>query len=75
MRHHLVQALLLVLSAGAITLLALPAPYQRWGYVVGLASQPLWLVATWRARQWGMFALALWYVGAWSVGISNHFRP
>lgn len=75
MRHHLVQLLLLVLSAGAITLVALPAPWQRWGYVVGLASQPFWLLATWRARQWGMFALALWYCGAWSLGIVNHFRP
>lgn len=71
--HHTLQAALLTLSAIAGLLVALPPPGQGWGFVVGLASQPLWFIATWRARQWGMLVLALWYTGAWSVGIWNHF--
>jgi len=71
---HVLQALLLVTSAAAIWLVAQTPPLQAWGYVVGLASQPFWLAATWRARQWGMFLLAFFYIGAWTTGIVNHFR-
>lgn len=71
--HHALQAALLILSATAAAMIALPEPWHGRGFVVGLASQPLWFVATWRARQWGMFALSAWYTGAWIVGIRNHF--
>jgi hypothetical protein len=74
-QHHLVQAVLVTLSAAAITLLAMPYPYHSWGYAVGLASQPAWFAATYRAKQWGMLILSGYYTVAWSVGIINHFRP
>lgn len=71
----LLQAAILVFSAIAIWLVAQPAhgPLMRWGYVVGLVSQPLWFIETWRRRQWGMFALSIFYAGAWAQGIHNHF--
>jgi hypothetical protein len=67
------QAIILVLSLAAIYLLTSPGPYARWGHVVGLASQPFWLAATWRARQWGMFVLAIAYSGLWLRGIASYF--
>jgi hypothetical protein len=70
---HALQFAILLLSAAAIGLIAQPAPLQGWGFVVGLVSQPAWFVATWRKRQWGMFALSFFYTGAWVQGIVNHF--
>ena len=70
---HALQAAILLLSAAAIWLVAQPQPLQAWGFVLGLASQPAWFLATWRKRQWGMFALSFFYTGAWVQGIVNHF--
>lgn len=50
--------------------------WRRWAAIVGLASQPFWLWATWHAGQWGMFALSILYTGAWLRGIWVHWiRP
>ncbi len=70
----LLQLAILLVSAAAMAMISQPQPLQGWGFIVGLASQPLWFIATWRARQWGMFALAIFYTGAWTQGIVNHFH-
>lgn len=62
-----------VVSMAAIACVSTTGELHRWGYVLGLASQPLWIAATWRARQWGMLALSIFYVGAWWQGIANRF--
>ena len=67
------QGAILVLSLAAVYLLTSPNEYARWGHVVGLASQPFWLAATWRARQWGMLVLAIAYSGLWLRGIHTYF--
>jgi len=74
-RHNVEQAALLVFSAAAIALVSLADsnPARRWGFVIGLISQPLWIAATWRARQWGMLLLSLFYFGIWAAGFSAHF--
>lgn len=53
-------ALLLVMEGGADA---------RWGVLLGLASQPFWVWATWRRRQWGMFVLSLAYLLVWGRGV------
>lgn len=70
---QLAQIWILVLSPLAILLLAEPGPASRWGFVVGLASQPAWIYATARARQRGMLAISLLYLAIWIRGIVNHF--
>jgi hypothetical protein len=67
------QIAIAVLSLTAITMVSSTGPLHRWGFVVGLISQPLWLVATWRARQWGMLVLSMFYVIVWIQGIANRF--
>jgi len=67
------QIALAVLSIVAAYLVASDGPWQRWGYVVGLTSQPFWFVATWRARQYGILLVAIFYTGAWVQGIANRF--
>ena len=74
-RNNLIQAAILILSAAAIYLVALPDgdPQRRWGYAIGLAAQPLWIWTTWHARQWGMLLLTLFYVAVWLSGVMRHF--
>jgi hypothetical protein len=66
------QAAILVLGAVAIWLLSLKDErLRRWGYIVGLTSQPFWLFVTFKAGQWGMCALSVWYTYSWCQGIWN----
>jgi hypothetical protein len=68
----IIQGALFALSAAAITLLSGRSRYARWGWWLGLASQPFWLIETLRAEQWGMAALSVYYTGVWVRGVRNH---
>jgi hypothetical protein len=51
-----------------------PGLAMKWGYIVALGAQPLWLLATWRAKQTGMFLCALLvYTPLWARGVVNFF--
>lgn len=67
------QVLIAFLGGGAILLVSREEPLRSWGFLLGLASQPFWLVSTWQARQWGMFALSLWYCLGWAAGVWRHW--
>lgn len=75
----LLQCAIAILSLAAITMIATTGPLHRWGFIVGLASQPFWIVATWRARSpngdrlWGMFVLSCCYFFVWILGIGERF--
>ncbi len=60
------QAAILILGAIGIGLMAISDDAARWGIALVLAGQPLWIVETRRKRQWGMFALSIWFTLAWS---------
>lgn len=64
----LLQAAIFVTTVIAMALLTEPG-YIKLGCIVGLCSQPLWFVATWRARQVGMFLVACVQTGFWIRGI------
>lgn len=67
------QIAIAVLSIAAAYMVASDGPWQRWGFVVGLASQPFWFAAAWRAEQYGIGICAIFYTGAWVQGIANRF--
>lgn len=46
---------------------------NKWGFVVGLASQPFWLITLYLHQQWGPFIVAIIYVGSWGVGVYEWF--
>ena len=71
--HHACQAAILGLTSGGMVLLAI-APLNGPGFALAgfallLIAQPFWLVATWRARQWGMFVNAIVYAAATIAGL------
>ena len=47
--------------------------YQRWACILGLLAQPAWFYATWKAEQWGIFALAFVYTYCWARGAWNYW--
>jgi hypothetical protein len=73
------QAGLALLSLAAIAMIATTGAWHRWGFIVGLISQPFWIAATWRARNpaggrlWGMIVLSCCYVFVWILGIGERF--
>jgi hypothetical protein len=65
------QALLLLLSGSAAWLVTRGTPgAAALGCALGLLGQPLWLWSSWRARQWGIFALSVWYFWSWGTGLA-----
>jgi len=76
-RKHIdaaLQVALAVLSIAAAYMVASDGPLQRWGYVVGLLSQPAWFATAVRSKQYGILLVALFYTGAWIQGIANRFN-
>ena len=62
------QVAIAFLGGAAVLLVSRDEPLRAWGFLLGLLSQPFWLLATWQARQWGMFAVSLWYCLGWGLG-------
>lgn len=46
---------------------------SRWGFVVGLATQPFWFYTSFRHRQWGIFIASIFYAFGWAVGVYRNF--
>lgn len=44
---------------------------QRWACIFGVFAQPFWMYATWKAGQWGIFLLAIFYTIGWLRGVYN----
>ena len=42
---------------------------QRWACIFGLIGQPFWFWASWKAEQWGIFAVSVLYGCAWLRGL------
>lgn len=61
-----IQTMIVILSSSAIILVSLK---NRWGFILGLASQPFWLVSTINDKQYGMVLVTVIYTFSWSFGI------
>lgn len=66
-----IQIGIAILSGISIWLLSLKSKCRRWGFIVGLASEPLWIYVTFKEAQWGMFVLCIWFTYAYFQGIYN----
>ena len=45
--------------------------WQRFACLFGLAAQPFWFYATFKACQWGILFLSLIYTFGWMRGVYN----
>ena len=64
-----------VLGGLAIWLLSLESnSWRRWGYLVGLISEPFWLYTALQYKQWGIVLLCIWYAGCYANGIRNNWK-
>ena len=57
-----------------ISAVILVAKKNKWGFVLGLAAQPFWLITSYLNHQWGVFLLSLVYVVTWSFGVYEWFK-
>lgn len=64
------QVIVLLTGALAIWLTQQPnESLKKWAGVIGLLGQPFWLIITFQAGQWGMFALSIFYTYSFLLGI------
>lgn len=67
------QIWIAVFGGLAIWLVGRLERWGRWGYVLGLLSQPAWLYTAISHEQWGIAVLSLWYAYSWGQGVYNHW--
>ncbi len=51
----------------------LVARKNKWGFVLGLLSQPFWYITSFIHKQWGIFFLSIAYTAVWLLGIYEWF--
>ncbi len=59
-----------ILGISAIILVSLK---NKWGFVVGLTSQPFFFITAYLNNQWGLFIASIAYTFSWIFGIYNWF--
>lgn len=59
--------------AFGVTSVLLISYKNRWGFVVGLLSQPFWFTSAILNKQWGIVAINCVYLVVWSLGVYNWF--
>ena len=47
--------------------------YRRWACIFGMLGQPFWFYTSWKAEQWGIFAVSVIYAAAWMRGLWLHW--
>jgi len=72
----LVQLGILVFGCSSIWIVGRPEHWRRFGYILGLLSQPFWFYMAIKTGQWGVFTLSLFYSYSWAQGVWFHLvRP
>lgn len=46
--------------------------WRKWGYLLGLCSQPFWFYITIKSELYGVALLSCWYTYSWCQGIYYH---
>ena len=70
------QVWIMVFGCSAIWFVGRLESWKRWGYILGIMSQPAWLYTSIKHEQWGIAALSMWYAYSWGQGVYNYWiRP
>ena len=60
-------------GASAIWFVGRTEKWKRWGYILGMCSQPFWIYTCFHNRQWGILILTIFYTYSWGQGIYNYW--
>ena len=67
---------ILIFGCTAVWLIGRPESWRRWGYFLGLCSQPFWFYMAYKQSDWGVLILNCLYAYSWSQGVWFHwFKP
>lgn len=69
----IVQTMIAALTIPALYLVGRQDHWRRWGFLIGLLSQPFWLWATWHDQAWGMLIVTVFCTLTWALGVWNHW--
>lgn len=70
MPDKICQFAILLLTPSAILLISKKI---KWGFVLGLISQPFWVITTYINKQWGVLIVSVIYLFIWGFGIYEWF--
>jgi len=71
----MLQVVLFIQGILAIFLVGVKAPrIRRWGFVFGLANEPLWMWVAWTNSQWGILGLAIVSACVWTRGLIANWQ-
>jgi hypothetical protein len=70
---YITQFFIFIFSASAIWFVGRTEKWSKYGYVLGLLSQPFWFYSTITQKQYGMLCLTIFYTYSWGQGFYNHF--
>jgi len=56
-----------------VVAIVMVAKKNKWGFVIGLISQPFWFITSFSNRQWGVFIMSFAATASWILGIYEWF--
>ena len=70
MYDNISQVAIFILGVSAVLLVA---KKNKWGFVLGILSQPFWFITAYINEQWGVLLLSFIYTISWGLGIYEWF--
>jgi len=67
------QVWITIFGCSAIYLVGRLDKWKKYGYLLGLFSQPAWYITSYINEQWGILFLSLWYTYSWANGFYNYW--
>ena len=68
-----IQTGIVILSCISAWLISSKGSWNKWGFVVGLASEPFWFYTTYTHEQWGLFAICFFFTWTHARGARRGF--
>ncbi len=69
--YILYEVMIFVLGAAAVFLLNTNSRWSKYGAILGLLSEPFWLLSAWDSQSWGIFAVSVIYTLSYIMGVYN----
>jgi len=70
---YIAQIWITCCGCAAIWLVGRLENWKRWGYIIGLMSQPGWFITIYISEQWGIIFFSLWCTYSWIQGVYNYW--